>query len=619
MSIFNYSFSSSESESEEETQLKHHLKKNKFKPNNLMKEPKLISIFNLKHPTKIEIKDKIISPFKNIIDLSFAQRDKYIYELGWFLKKTYGDTFKDDWCYFKECVDKYTNGEQEWNKIDPNNLYQDDFNLDVHEFALKVMSKVFPKFKQVFNEYKPFYEIKNKIKYFTSCYSIYDLIENDIKNKFYVNENGTSYIYNEDTKLYIFNPTFEKTLTTLNFFLNNVKEKIEKLLFFISNEYNSLILNSFIFNINMFDTQKKIIDIIKKNNNKTIIFNNNEKYEIAYKDKILNLKDGTSKERTHFDYYTTSINCTYLKNYNQIPLYIRSIFGDDKDQLKEKQILLGSLFTGSALDYFIIFYGEGSNSKSKFLSTLKEIFNDFQLNLDYEKYIIKKDIDSLIETYDFDQKRIIAIDDLNTNTFLKDESRFTRLVNGRHFNFIATTNKITPHSDLYALKRRLIKIEFPYCFVVDPKNENEKDINQDLKINKDFIFTWLVKWAQIYLNQKKEIKSVKLLKLVEEAEKVYDSDYDEFSEEEPYIASKPKPLETEIENPIIKFVKENTIESSNDRINKKTLYEMYTKTHGIEKSLREFNIVIRECKEFELEEIQSHGNYYWKGIKLKDE
>lgn len=585
--------------------------------NNFFKQPKLFLVPNLQEPIKIEIGNKIVSPFENLIHLSFAQRDRYIYELGWFLKKNYGDVFKDDWCYFKYETDKHSLGEdidveEIWDNIDPNNLYQDGFDLEIHSFALKLMSKIFLKITNLNNEHKPFYEIKNKIKQFTESHFIYHQIKDKILDKFLVDEDYTSYIYDEETKLFTFNSTLEKTIKSLKTFLTPFKKNIQKLSFYINNQYNSLTLSSLISNIEKLDVQKKILDIFK--DKIRIKFNNNQQYEIAYKDKIFNLKDKTLRERTHLDYYTTTIDSIFLKNYNKVPKYIRSVFGDDEDELKKIQILLGSSFIGSALDHFILFYGEGSNSKSKLLSILKEILNGFQLNLDYEKYIRDKEIDSLMEKYNFEQKRIIAIDDLNINTFLKDESKFTRLLNNRRFNFISSINKRPTYSNIYALKRRLIELEFPFTFVEDPINEREKELSQDLKINKDYIFTWLVKGAFMYIENKKERdNNDKLKSLILEAEQKYDSDFDDFSDEEPFVKSEPKP-EIKIDNPIVKFIKEYTIPSVNGKINKKYLHELFILEHGIEKDLREFNKIIRD--EFKLGEKKSNGMYYWIGISL---
>lgn len=625
-------FISSSSDSEDEykfNNFKQHSykqRKNYFKPNEL-KEQKLILVSNLKYPTKIEIGNKIISPFKNMVDLSFAQRDKYIYELGWFLKKNYGNTFKHDWCSYrfetKKHIKKYMNIEdgwgtieEDWDTIDPNNLFQDDFDLETHEFILKVMSKVFSKFKQLFNEYKPFYEIKNKIKYFTSCYTIYDLIEDDVKNKFFVNDNDTSYIYNEETKLYEFNSTLEKTLKTLNSYLNIVKEKIEKLLFFISNEYNSLILNSFISNINSYTTQKKILDIIKKDNKK-IIFNNNKIGEISFDKYVLNFKTQEIKERTHFNYYTTNVNANYLKNYNHVPEYIKSVFGKNKDILKQIQILLGSLITGCEQDKFVLFYGTGANSKSKLLYTLKEILNGFQFNIDYEQYNKEKNSDELINKLGFEQKRIIAIDDIDYKTFLKDESRFRRLLTNNKFNFIGTTNVKPIVSDNIAMKRRLIILNFENVFVETPEKSNEKQVIRDLNINYDFLFTWLVKGAIAYMETYKECKEISKIEIEAKREygldQIFDTESENESEDE---------LESEIgttfispEKKIIIFVKNHIVESPNGIINKKTLYEMYcneNKDSGI--VYKEFNKIIRNKLNFQ--EKRSHNDYYWIGYSL---
>ncbi|QKE44450.1 hypothetical protein Yalta_175 [Yalta virus] len=621
MNNFNDSSSSNESVSEDETQPKHNLR-NKLKANNsLIKEPKLVTIFNLEDPTKIEIKKKTISPFKNNIDLSFAQRDKYIFELGWFLKKTYGDTFKDDWCYFKEQANKNINGEDEWNTIDPDNLYQDNFDLDVHEFALKIMSKVFPKFKQLFNEYKPSYEIKNKIKYFTSYYTIYDLIKDNIENKFFINKDNTSYIYDEQTRLYTFNSNLDNTMKSLNTILESLKYKIEKLLLFVSYDYNLRILKSFIENIDCSTIQNKLFDVIKKNHINTIIFNNNKTGEIPFDKYVLNFKTQEIKERTYLDYYTTTVNANYLKNYNHIPEYIKSVFGKDKNKLKQIQTLLGSLITGCEQDKFVLFYGTGANSKSKLLYALKDILNDFQFNIDYEQYNKEKNSYELINKLGFEKKRIIGIDDIDYKTFLKDESYFRRLVTNNKFNFIGTTNVKPIVSDNIAMKRRLIVLNFENVFIETPERENEKQVIRDLNINYDFLFTWLVKGAIAYMETYKDHKKISKIEI--EAKRIYDLDqtFDTESEDESKDESKDefkcgiKTNFISLEERIITFVKNHTIESPSDRINKKFLYNMYcNKDDCYDCDYKQFNKIIRNLLKFK--EKQSNNVFYWLGYRL---
>lgn len=613
-------FESSSSSNSSDSDSSSHSDEMRYRPFSFMKPTKLVSISNLSSPTELKLDDKTIIPFKNMSALSFAQRDKYIFELGWFLKHQYGDKFKSDWVYYRLQSAPPNEPVDIWEKINPQHLYIIDFNLDLHSFAMKLFSLVYPRFQRLYNENKDLKEIKKNIKHYTSETSIYALLEDEIKNIFFIKEDRTSYIFNQETKLYKFNSSFFQTLETLNVFINRLKSKINELQFFIDNEHNQLILTSFLKNLSSLSVKQKLIQLIKRKDEKEIVFNNQVPYEIAYKDRVLNLKDGTTRERTCFDYYLTSINQTYLRNYNKIPSYIRSIFGDNKDEIRDKQILLGSLFTGEPSDYFVLFYGKGGNSKTKFLLALKEIFNDFQLNMDYETYIIKKDVSELIATHKFEQKRLIAIDDLNPSTFLKDPTRFTRLVSSRHFNFIATVNEHIPHGDKDSIKRRLIEIEFPFKFVNNPIHPNEKGLERRLEINLDFLFTWLVKGTQLYFEQRKERRTPNVLKLEKDilpSKLVYSSDHEDFSDEEDdFTLTRTKPILVPVENTIISFVKENTILSPESRTMKRELYDLYTQQYGVERGFREFNNVVRSS--FDVEEYKSHSVFYWIGMKLKD-
>lgn len=156
---------------------------------------------------ELNVNDKLYTPFPNDNSLSFAQRDKYINELGYFLKKNYNDRFKSVWCCFQEQAN--ANNNIDWNDEWENLNYDcSGFNLDVHEFALKVMSKIFPKFVEAYNKQQTEEEIKGLI----SCAIVFDIIKDDIKSK------------------------------PLDEVLGTFKKKIEELLLFVDNKYNILIL-----------------------------------------------------------------------------------------------------------------------------------------------------------------------------------------------------------------------------------------------------------------------------------------------------------------------------------------------------------------------------------------
>lgn len=180
------SSTNSNSSSEENTKKKNYF----FKNINLSRIP----IIN----TDSEING--INPFEK--DLSFCQRDKYKYELGYFLKKEYNNLFKEEWIRFKTISDKdsITDHKKTWDNIVPKYLFK-DLNLDLHLKTVEILSDVFSKIIDLINYGKPEYIINKKIKSLTGSFYIFNQIKKDFENKFFVDLDYSSYIYDEETKL----------------------------------------------------------------------------------------------------------------------------------------------------------------------------------------------------------------------------------------------------------------------------------------------------------------------------------------------------------------------------------------------------------------------------------
>lgn len=549
-------------------------------------------------------------PFK--YNLSFLQRDRYIYEFGYLLKTKYPE-LEEQWRELKNLSDQYCNKDpcEGFDNIDVK-FIKGTLTLGLHLFAVNILSGPFEKLIDSLNRQKNDYYINNRIKSLTNEFYIYHKTKDIFKNKFLVDLDYSSYVYNERTKLYSFNKTKLQTIQSLKKYISVFKKEIESVYDYFDHPINIKIMDSILNNMESNTVLDAILDMIKKKIK--FSFNNENKFEIAYQDKVLNLKFGTITERTCKHHFTTSVNARYLKKYNQVPEYIKSVFGNDKEILTEIQKLLGSLLTACVQDKFILFYGKGSNSKSKLLNVLEEILNGFHFNMNYQKYIREKDCDELIEKYNFKERRIISLDVIDCKTILKDESVFKRLLSNRPFNFIGTTNEIPKIKDNISLNRRLVILNFPYTFVNHPNEEKgEKKIIFDLEINHDFLFTWLVKGAFDFLISYTEDK--KLSKVQLEAMKTYGSD-DSFSdlgfsspEEEEVSLS-----QVVIKNSIIDFVKEHTRESPNGKTNKKNLYELYCKENGINIFYKEFNKIIRDL--LKLKELKCNNMYYWSGIRI---
>lgn len=577
---------------------------------------KFIIIEDIQTPKKIIIDNKIICPFEHTSQLSFAQHDIYLYELAWFLKSEFIDLFKEDWCKLKNILDrkqfqnlpkdvKVLPAELRWDLLDPNDLYKEGFDFELHFFALKLMPKIFIKIVNLINDKVTKHEIKKEINFTIDADLIHSYIKNDINEIFFIKEDYSSYVYDTEEKLYIYNNSIEKTLNILKIFLEPIKCNIQRLKFYISEYYNRYILDTLLNNINCRKVNKKILDIIKNRNN--FRFNNSISDEIAYKDKIINLKSGEQIPRMHRHHYTTTIKATYLKNYKHVPKYIRSIFGDDKEELLSIQITLGSLISTPILDQIVLFYGEGNNSKKTFIHALSYIFQDFQLSISYENFINKK----MNEILDLNQKRIVIIYDMNIYNFLEDYEKINSLISNRTYNLICVINKLPRNFDNFSIRRKLIKLNFPYTFINQPKSKNEKELIPDLKVNPDLLFTWLINGCILNFKNKKQIQIEKKSPLLLEANKEYVSDDDNFSDEDNFIIHSDE--EEENKN-IINFINMKTILSINEKINKQTLCDQFYKFYDIKTGTMELNKYIK--KYFNFNEKKINDKEYWLGITL---
>lgn len=481
----------------------------KVKSRSLM--PKLIQVPNLDNAISLESTDgKIISPFKNITKLSFAQRDKYIYELGWFLQHEYGDIFKNEWCYYKTFVDHSINyftlenekctPEEKWENINTYNLYKDGFFYDLHVFAMKLMPKLFDRIIDLINEQVARTYIKRELILFINEEFIFDLIKDDISEYFFVNPSLSSYVYDNEKKLYFYNQSLSETLISLQTFLEPFITRIVVLSTYMNNMYNQMILDIVLNNIKSRAIQKKVVNLFVKR--ELINFNNSKQYEIAYKNCVMNLKNAELRLRNHNDYYTTTIINTYLKNYVDTPDFIMTIFGNDKDKLKSIQKTLGSLFIGNSYNKFIVFYGPNDYYKNILIHALKSIFNDYQLNIEMRSFFSEKKLKSIIEKFNFEYKKFIVLNNVPINDFLEDQGRLFHLINDKPYKFIMTTKCEITNLNLRIIQKNMTKILF--------RNRHKHETIKENLINRDYLFTWLVNGAIEFIKEEECNKQIEI-------------------------------------------------------------------------------------------------------------
>lgn len=227
----------------------------------------LILVPNKKNTKIICYDNEFISPFENTIDLSFAQNDKYINIFGCFLQKKYGNLFKEDWCYFKKFTSETTNDvlnvEKCWDSLEGIDKNNREFTFEIHFFALSVLPKLFSQIFILYNNNTPKYLIESKINFLINEHFIYNCIKKSINNHFFINSDYSSYVYDINTNLYTNNTSLDETLFTLKKFLHPIKSKIIWLSCYVDQEYNQIILRTFLYKITSREVQISILDIIK--------------------------------------------------------------------------------------------------------------------------------------------------------------------------------------------------------------------------------------------------------------------------------------------------------------------------------------------------------------------
>lgn len=545
--------------------------------------------------SRIPLSDKpkdIPHPFANYSLLSFMQSDKYIFEFAYLLQKTYGDQFKEDWCRLRnECNEplrrrhnvQLKDPEEEWNYIDLS-FITGNLNFDIHNnFVMKVIA---PLFNEMIIQRE---NVDTYIKNILSTTFVMKHIKNYLENKLYINPDLSSYSYNSKTKLYTFNSTEESSILVLKNYLLLFDRTVHRSLKFFNDDKNKKIINILLNNISASHTLKEIL--IKLSEETNINFNKMVSGEIAYKDNILDFKTGLKKERNNSDYYTDSIKTTFLTKYNKTPKIIKTIFGNDELKLKEIQTLIGSLFTNIDLDYFILFTDGDEYFYDNFFIILEEIFVSFMTTLCYGtklKHQIKNIQGKKINLNNKNEQRVYGIKNINIKKASED-ILFKNLFSKKGVNIIGSTTQNISKEFISSISKSVVEIK---CEEIknNPVLLRDIDIYNIMSNEKDFIFTWIMKGAQNFL-QKIDVSKF-VVETKQKNKKIYESD-DSFSssEDEDNISCVNK---THISNLIISFIKDNVYRSIGKTIPKKLLFQAFMHETSSSINEKEFNKHVKE-------------------------
>jgi hypothetical protein len=210
---------------------------------------------------------------------------------------------------------------------------------------------------------------------------------------------------------------------------------------------------------------------------------------INVKNGIIDLNDGSIKERTindHCTFYTNIIYHGITYNTEDFDRYIQRLFNDDPKNVNKLQKLLISAIRGTPLNKIILFTGTGCNGISTFIYLLRKLLgNYFGL------------LDSFAHT-ELKNKKILYYEDHNNNLKIikkiiecvkVDKITYTSsdiIPRTRRFNYIINCD----NTILDKIKNYCEIIEFPVTFNNETANNN---MYKYMKQYLDQFLIWIIK------------------------------------------------------------------------------------------------------------------------------
>jgi P4 family phage/plasmid primase-like protien len=335
--------------------------------------------------------------------------------------------------------------------------------------------------------------------------------------------------------------------------------------------------------------------------------------------KIIDLKTGKTRKRTHNDYFTFECPVSMLGLDHECPVmkkFIEPVFLHNPELLNYFQRQLGYCLTGEIKERkMFIWYGIGSNGKgaiskmqqrvlcgfygngSKDLFTQKKNSHDSvgaattQLNTVRGKRVVNHaETNSSQSLNENDLKKIIAGDTFGIRLMWEEESQAT----SRAKLILETNNKPTFSGD-QAVIDRIVLIPFGARFINNPQlpNEFERDpdlIESLLDEHLDEFFTWCVQgsvmWYKDGLGKTPEI--------VEAATSEY----------------------AEENNQIGQFIQERITISDKDKIFAKEMYDNYRDWCSINGFIHQSNTIFGEKISKVLTRKKNNKGRYYEGVRF---
>jgi len=279
--------------------------------------------------------------------------------------------------------------------------FEDIFDLTQHV--------IMPYIEITDEQYKIYLKVKNKIYYYTSNNDINDntlsIIFFDMMkdNLITTSETGDGFIWDDTSNLWL-----EKTANELMVEICNENNLILKALKELSKDAEHQIiqlpetekakiqqlqelLHSYNGTNRKIQTSSGIKDIFTLAKNrfrddkfKTDKINRNHDFLPIRNGKVINLIDGTIRDRTKKDLFSSSCNVDFIPDAEltiddkkDLYKFVNQIGMDDEEYIKYKQVKMGSYLSGQNSRDIDINHGKGKNGKSTEVFALKLVLGDF--------------------------------------------------------------------------------------------------------------------------------------------------------------------------------------------------------------------------------------------------
>lgn len=243
---------------------------------------------------------------------------------------------------------------------------------------------------------------------------------------------------------------------------------------------------------------------------------------------ILDLKSGLIRNGKPEDRITMVTGTSYEPD-AQCPLwerFISEIFEGNEELIHYVHKALGYSLTGSIKEQVVFFgFGTGSNGKSVFFSTIREVLKDYCFNAPasmFQRNLMNTSTNDVAAT---EFKRFLMsseilsstkIDEVRLKKWSGGDQETARFLYSEYFSFYPTckiwlfvNHKPQVEDDSHGFWRRVRLIPFNRKFA---ESEQDKDLSQKLKNELPGILNWLVKgcllWQKEGLNPIPEIVSL---------------------------------------------------------------------------------------------------------------